>query len=269
LVTARRTRSFCYLVALLLMSQRIAVSQPAPSPASPPEPDPFCAVRAVAVPWDSLKNARASTITTDNVVIALHSELGSRIKAHVTMIGDSGVYDAAVPQVALYGKASQFNSPPLLVALPHATAVRYVYVDSYAIDGAAEQTCPSDPFDIEASLRWAPPAPPLPKSGVINITVTLKQPLPMRSCGKLFSDATVIRPYQPAGVPTTKRLTSEVETFIDSNGNVVKTTLYKSSGFPTADARAIDAAQRSKYAPAMLLCTPIVGRYLFRTDFEP
>lgn len=235
----------------------------------PPWDDPFCAVRVVAVPWDGRTNSLASKLTTDSVVVVFRSESGSRINAHVRIIGDTGVYDAAVPGVALHGQPSQFNSGPVLVTLPHATAVRYAYVDSYAIDGAAEQTCPSDPFNIEEAMRWAPAAPPLPSSGVIRVAATLKQALPARACGKPFSDATIIRPYQPAGVPTTKRLSSEVETFIDSDGHVVKTALYKSSGSPSADAQAIDAAQRTTYAPATLLCTPIVGRYLFRADFEP
>jgi hypothetical protein len=226
-------------------------------------------VSVVAVPWDLLTNSRAATITTDSVVVALHAESGSRINAHVTIIADTGAYDAAVPDVSLFGTPSGRNSLPLLATLPRATAVRYVYVDSYAIDGAAEQTCPSDPFSVEESMQWAPPAPPLPSSGIIHVAITLKQALPTLACGKLFSYATVIRPYQPAGVPTAKRLTSEVETFVDSNGHVVRTTLYESSGSPNADAQAIDAAQRTTYAPATLLCTPIVGRYLFRADFEP
>ena len=188
----------CYLVALALASTSIAAAQPPPSPMPPPWDDPFCAVRVVAVPWDGRTNSLASKLTTDSVVVVFRSESGSRINAHVTIIGDTGVYDAAVPGVALHGQPSQFNSGPVLVTLPHATAVRYAYVDSYAIDGAAEQTCPSDPFNIEEAMRRAPAAPPLPSSGVIRVAATLKQALPTRACGKPFSDATIIRPI-PAG----------------------------------------------------------------------
>jgi TonB family protein len=85
----------------------------------------------------------------------------------------------------------------------------------------------------------------------------------------MFTDATLTKPYQPEGIYTKRTLTAQVETFIDSNGHVVQATLYKSSGSDNADAQAVAAAQLSKFAPATLLCTPVVGRYLFRVDFAP
>jgi hypothetical protein len=44
--------------------------------------------------------------------------------------------------------------------------------------------------------------------------------------------------------------------------------VYKGTRIQAFDASATLAALRTTYAPEMLLCAPVVGRYLFRVDFE-
>lgn len=60
-----------------------------------------------------------------------------------------------------------------------------------------------------------------------------------------------------------------VQVRIDEHGQLVSSSIYRSSGNASIDAAAIKAAQGSTYAPGAHLCKPVGGDYLFRSEFNP
>jgi TonB family protein len=86
----------------------------------------------------------------------------------------------------------------------------------------------------------------------------------MFSTAQVLKPGRVVYPYSFFDHPRTV----EVEIYLDSNGHVIKTFIYQSGGDPAFDYEATETAIASTYQPAMLLCSPIVGKYLFRVDFE-
>ena len=239
---------------------------PSPSPTEPPW-DPFCAVHVAAVPWNRTSGAPSSSLA-DSIVLALFSQSGSQIDAHVTLISETDAYDAALTNLALSRTSFAHSTTAIFVTLPKAAPLRYAYVDSYRLDGGPEKSCASEPFDLHSwqkSLQAPPAVPPTSP----RFAAVVKGPLPPLSCGRLYTDAQVTRAFQPSGFNVNKTYTVLVGVVVDSDGRPVDTWIYKSSGLDYADALARATALQSQYAPATLLCTPIVGRYLFRVDFAP
>jgi hypothetical protein len=235
-------------------------------PAPPVSLDPFCAESAFAVAWDATKNEPTPGSTADTLVLWIRSQQPGLLDAHVTIVGDGGAYDAKLQDVLLTGNPTAPTSPPLMVMMPRSANARYVYVDSYSLNGAKEVSCPSEPHDVKAvDADEVHP----PYAFMTRFTASFTQALPPLPCGKLSTEASVTHVVQPRGVSTTKTITTEIAVFVDSAGHAVKTFLYKSSGNTIADAQANASAALTQYAPATFLCTPIVGEYLFRADFAP
>lgn len=258
-----------FVFALCAAPAQVAATIPpsaAPAATSPPWLDPFCAVTATARQIDTSATP-ASDPSSNFLRMWIFAETGNRVDAHVTLISDTEAYDAFLQDVRLANDGERLESPSLLVALPKAMSVRFVYVDSFAINGGTETSCPSEPWDLS---RGKPLQMPAPAAEVPRVAAVLKQVLPVLPCGKLFSNATVIKaipPVYPLAYFDHDR-SVQIEIFVDSNGNAIKTSVYKSSGRPEFDNAATVSALRSKYSPPMLLCTPVVGTYLFRADFR-
>ena len=249
-------------------AQPAATAPPSAAPAatSPPWLDPFCAVTATARQIDTSATP-ADDPSSNFLRMWIFAEAGNRVDAHVTLISDTEAYDTFLQDVRLTDDGEGLESESLLVALPKAMRVRFVYVDSFAENGGSEISCPSEPWDLSRlkPLRMSPPAPQTRR-----VAAVFKQVLPPLSCGKIFSNARVLKvipPVYPLSYFDHERRV-EIEIFVDSNGNAIKTSVYKSSGRPEFDNAATVSALRSKYVPPMLLCTPVVGTYLFRADFE-
>lgn len=262
-------KALCFAVALAMALPVGASAQPTASalPTPPPWLDPFCTVSIGAIQWDTATNSRAVAESSNALIVSVFSQSGNRVDAHVTLLSDSGAYDVALQGLALRGKNFDLFAPEILVELPKTMAIRYAYVDSYALDGRPAVSCPSEPFAL-------PPDPSeqfvAPNSSNPRVAAVFKQPLPGLPCGKMFSQAQVIKAAEPV-YPVSffdHTRTAEVAIFLDSNGNLIKTSIYKSSGLEAMDDAATDAAIRSKFKPAMLLCTPVVSKYLFRAGFE-
>lgn len=92
-----------------------------------------------------------------------------------------------------------------------------------------------------------------------------------RPNGPRFHEATITQraqPVWPASLPaTTPQLMAMVEVLIGTNGVVEEASIHQSSGYPAADAAAIDAARATIYRPKVVNCRPAEGRYLFKADF--
>ncbi|HEY5425509.1 MAG TPA: energy transducer TonB [Candidatus Tumulicola sp.] len=194
----------------------------------------------------------------------MNSSVGGTLSVHVTMIGDSGAYDAYVADTTLVPGSSGFNLPKrTVVKLPAGAVVKYAYVDSYIVAGAPKIDCPSQPSKIAAST------PGVNLDATTYVSATFLQTLPPLPCGVMYAPPHV-RGYSPrTGYWGNKPLTTKVHGFINSDGRVVQMSVYKSSGVDGIDDEAMASAQHSTYAPATFLCTPVVGDYLFSFTYRP
>jgi len=249
------------LLALLcaLLSGPAVAQTPAPSPSPTPPPNPFCAVHA---------GARGPLHTSDpEYRLLLNSTLPGTLSVHVTMVGDTGAYDAYLADTTLVPGKSGFTLPKrTVVTLPSGAVPKYVYVDSYAVAGGEKVDCPTQPSTVADPVFG--PASPEPDA-TTHVAATFLQALPELPCGKMYAPPHV-RGYSPrTGNWGNKELTAKVHVFIDSNGRVVQQSIYKSSGVDGIDDEAMGSAQHSTYTPAMFLCTPVVGDYLFSFTYKP
>lgn len=259
------------LVALALMLAalgRAAAAQSVPTvqaTATPGWPDPFCDVTAYAVPWD----ATAGPATTDGsaVRVRLYAARGTAIDADVVLVTRDAAYRVKLHDLALSLPRSVRVTAPLLLALPKPGIVRYLFVDTISLDGTTQVQCPTDvdivrPFvPSVAEPRLDPPS--------ASFVATLDQKLPPLTCAKPYTDARVVHAYWPQiGFYGNGQREAEIEVFVDSDGHVVNTKIWKSSGVAGIDETARAAAVMSTYAPATFLCTPVVGSYLFALTYE-
>jgi hypothetical protein len=255
------------LVACTIALTFFGVAQAAPSPPPTPEPDPFCGASLEAIQWDATRNASSVVPVSDAIVLDLLIQGKASVDAHVTLLSDTDAYDVALHHLPIMRNGAFLVTPEVIATLPKATAIRYAYVDSYAVDGGAEVSCPSEPSDVGKSnpREFNPTRAANPRA-----TATFKQSVPPLPCGKMFSNAQVLKPG-PLPYPYSffdHPRTVEVEVYLDSNGHVVKTSIYKSGGDAAFDNLATRAAILSEYQPALLLCVPVVSKYLFRADFD-
>ena len=258
--------------ACVLANTTLAFAQPSPPSAVPsqieePRLDPFCAIHVVGVPWNQASGT-PSRGDADSIVLSLSSLSGSKLDAHVKLISQTDAYDVALTDLSLDGRPTAHSTAALFVTLPKPAALRYAYVDSYRLDGGLEKSCATEPFDLR-SWQDSLQVPPAQAPTGPRFAAALNGPLPPLLCGKTYTDAQVTRAFQLPGIRVNKTYTVQVGVFIDSEGHPVDTWISKSSGIEQADALAKASAQRSQYAPATFLCTPIVRAYLFRVDFAP
>jgi len=140
-------------------------------------------------------------------------------------------------------KAMQKLSTPELIALGLGMAPRSVLEKANAIDAACVGASPP------AHARHFVPANPCE------------------------ADAYVTNPVQP-NFPRSARsidhpITSEIVVTVAPSGRLETARVYRSSGYPDADSEALRAAKASSYAPKVIHCRRVEGRYLFRADFDP
>ncbi|MGP8101712.1 MAG: TonB family protein [Candidatus Cybelea sp.] len=99
-------------------------------------------------------------------------------------------------------------------------------------------------------------------------------PVAARACAEPNREATVTKAEQPEYPQSAKPLglgpvSVQIAITVDPSGNIVETHVYKSSGNQAIDEAALKAASGSKYSPRLVNCQAVVGKYLFRSDFEP
>jgi hypothetical protein len=150
----------CFLACSVAFISPAAVQQASAASISHPWRDPFCDLRVRAVPWDDAKDSPAPTLTSDSFSLALSSPLNGSLDAHITFLSDTDAYDALVRNVALTGSRSSATRRTVIVTMPRPVAIRYVYVDSYAIGGGRYVACPADPgvvsiWKSQNHLIWA------------------------------------------------------------------------------------------------------------------
>jgi len=239
-------------LALVLLYALAQAGSPSRSQLPPAWFDPFCAVSVRAVAG------------TDGLAVELSSESANRLDAHVTLIGDTNAYDVFLARVPLSGSQPGLHSRPYLVQLPRAEEIGYAFVDSYTA-GSSTTNCPSEPVKVETASGSRPQRP----NPADRVVAVYKQAIGPLKCGKAFESPTLAGASVAQASVVDKPRTSFIMAFVNANGDVVKTYVWQSSGVDYLDTAAAVAAERSRYTPGTLLCTPVVGTYLFRADFKP
>jgi hypothetical protein len=264
-------------------SEGPAIASPTTAPEISPSPqatpatqiDPFCSVGFLTSPWDVRLNEH-SKIVNDRLMARLYldaSNLSARtIGAHLILLSDTQAFEADVPDFSLE-TSSRRRTARFLIALPSAMSIKYVYVDGYDTDGGGFIDCPTE-MSGNATVQYRDEEFPARASAagaaIPVVTAKFRQALPPLPCGKISIAARVKRVVQPNwAYGISKRISSQIEVYLDSHGTVVKTEVYKSSGFEAADEQVRMAAFNSTYVPAQFLCQPVVSEYLFTGDFEP
>jgi hypothetical protein len=252
----QKTGVFMLALVAAFSPGRANAQTPSPSPGPTSAPNPFCAVHARAI--GPLRTA------DPEYRIFLNSSTPETLSAHLTMIGDSGAYDAYLPAITLKPWRSEFTEAQrTVVTLPPGASAKYVFVDSYALNGGQKVVCPTEPSEILAQTGS------LSTAQTTYVAATFLQALPPMPCGKMYTPARA-RGFSPrTGNWGNKELNAKVYVFIDSDGHVVQQSIYKSSGVEGLDDEAMGSAQHSTYTPATFLCTPVVGSYLFSFAYRP
>ena len=120
----------------------------------------FCPARAAVVPWDAVTNAPSQTTVTDRYVIQLWTTAKHSADARVILVTATEAYSVRVVADVAAGAGNMSPSHPVAVAFEHPVELRYNYVDSVGVDGAAATVCPSY---VEAVHSYDPAA--VPPSG--------------------------------------------------------------------------------------------------------
>lgn len=92
------------------------------------------------------------------------------------------------------------------------------------------------------------------------------------TCGTPNAEPAAIGPAAPdlpkSEVPPHK-VSAIVAVTVGANGKPIGAKVYQSSGYPNVDRAVVSAAEKSKYSPKTVNCTPVQSTYLFRADFAP
>jgi len=217
--------------------------------------NPFCDVLAGMSPAG----------TAGDYGIILFARAGTALDAHVTMIGDTAAYDAHVTAV-LEGGVTDRHTAPVIVRFAKPTAVRYFFVDSYAIDGAAATTCPSYVFPGGAGPAVEPAQP----FAAQIVRAAYLQDLPALPCGHVYTPPGIGKGFEPiVGHFGDTPRDALLYVYVDSKGNAVEATLERTSGIEGIDDAALGGVEGTRYRPAELLCTPVVSELEMEMKYQP
>ncbi len=239
---------------------------PAPAAAS----NIFCAASVFAFPLDPATDRIAPESATSRYAIDLSVRGKANVAASVTFIGEKNAYIVRVPTARLHGAPKRHDrfTGTMLVRFPHSTKVRYAYVDSVAVDGAAAITCPTVPGKPSVPKKWV--GKQLFGAGSPRLDAALQQALPPLPCGAVYRQATIARAGRFYGGDFgLKSRTAKVMVALDSHGNLASVKLVQSSGISQIDQNLLATAESTRFRPAMFLCTPIVSQYLMVGNYSP
>ena len=141
---------------------------------------------------------------------------------------------------------------------------------------SATPQAPSEPSVLPPAV--ATPADASPAAEPSAAAPTVAPPVvarpPRAECANPFVEASVTRATQPDYPQSARDLnlgpvSVEIEVTIGPDGEIKDAEVYRSSTNLAIDQSALRAARASTYAPKIVNCNPVAGRYLFRADFSP
>jgi TonB family protein len=76
-------------------------------------------------------------------------------------------------------------------------------------------------------------------------------------------------PDLPKSEMPSHKVSAIVAVTVGANGKPMGAKVSQSSGYPKVDQAVVTAAEKSKYSPKLVNCSPVQSTYLFRADFAP
>lgn len=231
--------------------------------------NPFCAVVGEVVPWDLERNAPSDGLS-DTYAVFLWAQATREFSARMTLVDSASAFTAEIPTVTVTGSSAGQNVRwPYLISFDRPVALSDEFVDSVSVDGGPATNCPSFVQTVRSPKDWDAAKTP-ERSAFGRTAARFLQKLPPLSCGSVYTYASTKHTYEPlVGRYGDLRKSVEVEVFIDSNGSVVDTRIWNSSGVEGLDDAGLAGAQRSSFKPAAFLCTPVVSISILQFDYQP
>ena len=259
-------RFFLSLFAASSFAVVAAIAMPGPAAAS----NIFCAASVMAFPLDPATDRIAQEPSTARYAIDLGVRGKKSVSASVTFIAEKNAYIVNVPSTPLGAtkRGTDRYTDAMMVRFPHPTHVRYAYVDTVAVDGAAAITCPTVPGRTTVPKKWV--GRELFDADSPRLDAKFQQALPPLPCGAVYRPAAIVRAGTfYGGAFGLKSRSAVVMIALDSRGQLVKVRLIRSSGVPQIDENLIASAESTTFRPAMFLCTPVVGEYTMVGNYNP
>lgn len=245
---------------MALVSLSVPAKADAASPIDWRYDNPFCDVIAAVVPLPDVVASSTPVAGSVRYAVGLFARRGTTLAAHVTLVSDGYAYDALVPEAILSGSLEDRHHEPIVVTLPAPDELKYFFVDSYALDGAASVTCPSYVFPIGETAQAQ-------VTGARVIPAVLLQPIGKLPCGKMYQDVGASKYGGVIGHYGDKPLSVTYRVYIDSSGRAISEKLLHSSGVEGVDSAALGSIQQEEFQPARFLCTPVVSELEIRMDY--
>jgi TonB family protein len=215
--------------------------------------NPFCSAIAAVAPLSD----------GSGYALDVAASSGTTIEAHVTLVSASAAYDAHLPDTNLYGPVGDRRSEPVVVKLPSADALKYFFLDSYAIDRGTHVTCPSYVFPVGETISGS-------AGDATAVSATPLQTLGHLTCGAMYQGPSA--PSDAGGLIGhygNRPLSVELRVYVDSRGRAINQQVLSSSGVEGVDSAALGIVAQQQYRPAEFLCTPVVGELLIRLEYQP
>jgi hypothetical protein len=255
-MTAWFARTLGAVAAVLIATIHVPgaqVTEPVLQAPRPSDRDPFCATSVTAT-------------SATPLVAQLHA-IGATVSARVIVFTPTNAYVADIPTLPLSGASPVKATPNFAIVSDKPIDPRYIYVDSYRLDGGAEVECPTEPAAFTGSLPAASST-PAPASA-LRFRLTDEEPLPPLPCGAEMKKASIRKAVAPQEIDRSfAHIKVSVLVYIDAGGRLVRAYLLKPSMSNPDNNYAIEAAEHSTYFPATFYCKPVAGSYVFVADFD-
>jgi hypothetical protein len=255
-MTPRFVRTLGAAVIALITTIHVAgaqVTEPVLQALHPADRDPFCAVSVTA--------------TSATPLVAQFHAAGAMVSTRVIIFTSGNAYVADIPTLALSGNGPVKATTNFAITSDKPIEPRYIYVDSYRLDGGAETACPTEPV---AFATGASTAPTTPAAGLtLQFPVTDAKSLPPLPCGAEMKKATIRKAVAPQEIDRSfGHIKVSVLVYVDAGGRPVRADLLKPSMSNPDNNYAIEAAERSTYFPATFYCKPVAGSDVFEATFD-
>ncbi|MEO7203156.1 MAG: energy transducer TonB [Candidatus Tumulicola sp.] len=248
------------LAVFVCFTNGFAVAQTTPpveTAADPVARDPFCAVDVEAA------------LTSPTALVAHLRADGASAGAHLVVFSATDAYAVDVPALALSGARSIKNTAPFEITFPKPIEAKFIYVDSYRLDGGAETACPTEPREFESKTPANPGGTPRAVASTLHLAAKFVQMLPPLTCGTVYNAATIQMAVSP-DLPMSPEIVEgsvRVIVYVDAKGRATKAYVLSSSGSKYEENATKEGALKSGYTPASFYCAPVPGTYVYRMDF--
>ena len=250
--------SFLVLVAAIAMPGPVAASNI------------FCAASVTTFPLDPATDLITKEALTTRYAVVLGVRGKRNVSASVTFINRKNAYIVDIPTSPIFALKNRHDryTQAILVRFARPTHVRYAYVDTAAVDGAAAITCPTVPLKPIVPRKMT--GEEIIGHSSQKFDATFQQALPPLPCGAVYRRTKVLHAGTVYGgeFGLVSR-SAEVLVALDSRGKPASVKLLKSSSIAQFDQNVLAAAESTKYRPASFLCTPIVSEYIFVGQYSP